>query len=213
LTCYCEDDTSFVSCTGKNSIKDSFVDWASFVSANHRQNSFTFYNLTRLTYLTFTNFSSTFHLHGESIDLTFINGVDEIEENAFQSLHEYSDSSIEIKFVSPQNFKLADYAFGHGVYYEIDIDSIQYSHIYKLPYQLNLKSMDGARFYQMSIRNCGDMEFISNGSSTIELLEIAVSNCSLTNSSLLIESISTDLAGLDLTSNHLIALPSLENFQ
>ncbi|CAF4814590.1 unnamed protein product [Rotaria magnacalcarata] len=73
--------------------------------------------------------------------------------------------------------------------------------------------MDGARFYQMSIRNCGDMEFISNGSSTIELLEIAVSNCSLTNSSLLIESISTDLAGLDLTSNHLIALPSLENFQ
>ncbi|CAF3649039.1 unnamed protein product [Rotaria socialis] len=213
LTCYCEDDTSFVSCTGKTSIKDSFVDWAPFVSANHRQSSFTFYNLTRLTYLTFTNFSSTFHLHGESIDLTFINGMDEIEENAFQSLHEYSDSSIEIKFVSPQNFKLADYAFGRGAYYEVDIDSIQYSHIHKLPYQLNLKSMDGARFYQMNIRNCGDMEFISNGSSTIELIDIAVSNCSLANSSLLIESISTGLAGLDLTSNHLIALPSLKNFQ
>ena len=213
LTCYCQDDMSFVSCIGKTSTNDSFVDWAPFVSANHRQHSFTFTNLTRLTYLTFTNFSSTFHLHGESIDLTFINGMDEIEENAFQPFNEYSDSSITIQFVSPQNFKLADYAFGQGAYYKIDIDSIQYSYIHNLPYQLNLKSMDGVRFYQMNIRNCGDIEFISNGSSTIELIEITVNNCSLTNASLLIESLSTGLAGLDLTSNHLISIPSLEKFQ
>ncbi|CAF1244291.1 unnamed protein product [Didymodactylos carnosus] len=203
----------FVSCIGKNQTNDSFVDWAPFVSANHRQHSFTFFNLTRLTYLTFTNFSSTFHLHGESIDLTFINGMDEIGENAFQPLNEYSDSSIELTFTSPQHFKLADYAFGQGAYYEIDIDNIQYSHIHNLPYQLNLKSMDGARFYQMNIRNCGDIEFISNGSSTIELIGITVNNCSLANASLLIESLSTGLAGLDLTSNHLTAIPSLEYFQ
>jgi Leucine-rich repeat (LRR) protein len=35
----------------------------------------------------------------------------------------------------------------------------------------------------------------------------------LTNASLLIESLSTGLANLDLTSNHLTAIPSLENFQ
>ncbi|CAF2953583.1 unnamed protein product [Rotaria sp. Silwood2] len=213
LTCYCQEDTPFVSCFGKNTTNESFVDWAPFISANHDQNSFTFFNLIRLTYLTFTNFSSTFHLHGQSIVLTFINGMDEIGENAFQSLHEYSDSSIEITFTSPQNFKLADYAFAQEAYYEIDIENIQYSHIHNRPYQLNLKSMDGARFYQMNIRNCGNMEFISDGSPKIEIIDITVNNCSLTNVSLLIGSLSTDLAGLDLTSNHLITIPSLENFQ
>ena len=72
--------------------------------------------------------------------------------------------------------------------------------------------MDGAQFYQMIIQNCSYMEFISNRSSTIELIEIAMNNCSLTNTSLLIKSLSTGLAALDLTSNHLIAVPSIENF-
>ena len=100
LTCYCQDDMSFVSCNGKTPTSDSFIDWAPFASAKHRQHSFTFYNLTLLTHATFTNFSSTFHLHGESIDLIFINGMDEIGENAFQPPKEYSDSSITITFIS-----------------------------------------------------------------------------------------------------------------
>ncbi|CAF1054602.1 unnamed protein product [Adineta steineri] len=214
LTCSCQDNSPFVTCVGKDSINDSFVDWASFVTTNYNQNYFTFFNLTRLTHLTFTNFSSTFQLHGQSIQLTFNNGIDEIGENAFQSFNEYTDSTtIEITFTAPQNFKLADYAFAQGKYYKINIDSIQYSHIHNLPYEFNLKSMDGTRFYSMNIKNCGDMEFISNGSSTIELLEIVVSNCSLTNASLLIESLTTSLTSLDLTSNHLIAIPSLKKFQ
>ncbi|CAF1124665.1 unnamed protein product [Rotaria sordida] len=69
--------------------------------------------------------------------------------------------------------------------------------------------MDDSRFYQMSIINSGQMEFISNGSSNIEFTaELTVVNCSLKNVSL-----SQTIFDLDLSSNKLISIPSLMNFQ
>jgi hypothetical protein len=212
LTCYCQDDIESVSCTGKNETNDSFVDWAAFVSVNHRRYSFIFSNLKRLTFLTFTNFSSTFPSN-QWIHFTFINGMDEIEENAFQELNYYSDVPVDITFTSPQNFKLADYAFGQADYFEIIIDSIQYSHTHNLPYKFNLKSMDRTKIYQMSIINSGEVHLVSNESSTIKLIQLTVTNCSLTNANLLIDTISTSIVDLDLSSNHLIEISSMTKFQ
>ncbi|CAF2674160.1 unnamed protein product [Rotaria sp. Silwood2] len=202
-----------VSCIGKNETNNTFVDWSAFTSVDHRRYSFTFLNLTRLTYLTFTNFSSTFPRNDLTLSFTFINGLDEIGENTFQELNYYSDEPVDMTFTSPRNFKLVDYAFGRAEYFEIVIDSIQYSHINNLPYKFNLKSMDGIKFYQMSIINSGQVYFVSNGSSAIELTEITVVNCSLTNASLLIESFSTSIVDLDLSSNQLIEIPSMMKFQ
>ena len=211
LTCYCQNDMGSVSCIGKNETNDSFIDWSTFSSIQHHQYSFDFINLTRLTYLTFTNFSLTFPsiawLH-----LTFINGIDEIDENAFQEFSYYSHIPVDLTFTSPRNFKLADYAFGQAKYFEINIDSIQYSHIHNLPYKFNLKSMDNTKIYEMNILNSGEMILISNESSTIRLTQITLVNCSLTNANLLIESISTSLVDLDLSSNNLIEIPSMIKF-
>ncbi|CAF3297196.1 unnamed protein product [Rotaria sp. Silwood2] len=213
LTCYCKDEMEYVSCIGKNNTNDSFVDWSSFAAVNHRQYSFTFINLTRLTSSTFTNFASTFPLNDLVTDFTFISGLDEIGEYAFKELDYLSDEPIDITFTSPRNFKLADYAFGQVKYFEVIIDSIQYSYINNLPYEFNLKSMDGSIFYQMSIINSGQMKFVSNGSSNIEFTAaLTVVNCSLENASLLIESLSQTIVDLDLSSNKLISIPSLMNF-
>ncbi|CAF1436117.1 unnamed protein product [Rotaria sp. Silwood1] len=204
----------YVSCIGKSDINDSFVDWSSFASVNDRRYSFTFINLTRLTSSTFTNFATTFPLSDLVTEFTFISGLNEIGEYAFKELDYYSDEPIDITFTSPQNFKLADYAFGQVKYFEVIIDSIQYSYINNLPYEFNLKSMDGSTFYQMSIINSGQIKFISNGPSTIEFTaELTVANCSLRNASLLIESLSDTIVDLDLSSNKLISIPSLMNFQ
>jgi Leucine-rich repeat (LRR) protein len=214
LTCYCQTEMEYVSCNGKSDANDSFVDWSSFTSVNHRRYSFTFINLTRLTSSTFTNFTSTFPSIDLVIQFTFISGLDEIGENAFKELNYYSNEPIDITFTSPGNFQLADYAFGQGRYFEIIIDSIQYSSRHSLPYEFNLKSMDGSRFYQMSIINSGQIEFVSIESSTIKFTAaLAVTNCSLTNVSLLIESLYPSIVDLDLSSNKLISIPSLMNFQ
>ena len=212
LTCYCQNDMGSVSCIGKNDTNGSFIDWSTFSSIQHRQYSFDFMNLTRLTSLTFTNFSSTFPslnwLH-----LTFINSIDEIEENAFQEFSYYSNIPVDLTFTSPRNFKLADYAFGQARYFEINIDSIQYSHIHNLPYKFNLKSLDNTKIYEMNILNSGEMILISNESSTISLTQLTLVNCSLTNANLLTESMSTTVVDLDLSSNNLIEIPSMIKFE
>ncbi|CAF4892870.1 unnamed protein product [Rotaria socialis] len=202
-----------VSCTGKNETSDSFVDWTAFSSVDHRRYSFTFLNLTRLTQSTFTNFASTFPRNDLTIEFIFINGLDEIGENSFEELNYYSVEPIDLKFTSPRNFQLADYAFGRVGYFEIIIDSVQYSHIYNRPYRFNLKSMDGIKFYQMSIINSGEIYFVSNGSINMELTQLTVSNCSLSNASLLVEALSTSVVDLDLSSNRLTEIPSMMNFQ
>ncbi|CAF4043539.1 unnamed protein product [Rotaria magnacalcarata] len=163
-----------VSCTGRNETNDSFVDWTAFTSVDHRRYSFTFLNLTRLTQSTFTNFASTFPRNDLTIEFIFINGLDEIGENSFEELNYYSVEPIDLTFTSPRNFQLADYAFGRVGYFEIIIDSIQYSHIYNRPYRFNLKSMDGIKFYQMSIINFGEIYFVSNGSTNMELTQLTV---------------------------------------
>ncbi|CAF2558412.1 unnamed protein product [Rotaria sp. Silwood2] len=212
LTCYCNDQMGSVTCIAKNETYDSYVDWAAFTSVDHRQYSFDFVNLTHLTSLTFTNFTLTFPSI-EWLHFNFINGIDEIGENALKELNYYSDIVVDLTFTSPRNFKLADYAFGQAKYFEINIYNIQYTHIYNLPYKFNLKSMDHIQVYEMNIMNSDEIYFISNESSTIEFTEISLVNCSLKNASLLIETISTSIVDLDLSFNNLIDIPSMIKFQ
>jgi hypothetical protein len=73
--------------------------------------------------------------------------------------------------------------------------------------------MDGTKIYQMSIINSGEMHLLSNGSSTTKLTQLTVTNCSLTKASLLIETISTSLVDLDLSSNNLTGISSMVDFR
>ena len=213
LTCYCHDDTEYVSCIGKNETNDTFVDWTTFASSGTHQDSFTFTNLTHLTSLTFTNFSSRFHSISY-LKLTFIDGIDEIDENTFQEFNYYSHIPFDLIFNSPRNFQLADYAFGQAKYSDIVINGIQYSQIHNLSYKFNLKSMYNTTIDQMFILDSGEMDFISNQTSTIKLYQhLTIFNCSLTNASHLIDAISSSLVDLDLSSNNLIEIPSMIKFE
>ena len=198
-----------VDCFGLADDPESFVDWSTFTSADHRRYLFTFVNLTRLTSSTLTHFSSTF-AEVDWMHFIFIDGLEEIGENALRELEYFSDIPVDLTFTSPRNFQLADDAFGRAKFFEIIIEQIQAD---SSPYLFNLRSMDGTQIYQMTIRDSGPLHLISNGSTTIEFTELTIVNCSLSDVTVLIDSLSPSIVDLDLSSNLLTEIPSMIKFR
>lgn len=209
LRCYCNDQLESVDCFGLADDQESFVDWSTFTSTDHRRYLFTFVNLTRLTSSTLTHFSSTF-AEVDWMHFIFIDGLEEIGENALRELEYFSDIPVDLTFTSPRKFQLADDAFGRAKFFEVIIEQIQDD---SSPYLFNLKSMDGTQIFQMTIRDSGRIDFISNGSTTIEFTELTIVNCSLTDVNVLIDSLSPSIVDLDLSSNLLTRIPSMSKFQ
>ncbi|UJR19252.1 hypothetical protein I4U23_022380 [Adineta vaga] len=204
ISCRCNSDESLVTCIENRPSNETFIDWSTFSSGGHRFHLFKFINFTHLTSNTFTNFTSTVLSLGE-FEFTFINGIDQVKENTFQILNFYSDTPITLIFESPRNFQLADYAFSRLKYREIVISGIQNDNP---PYQLNLKAFDNTQIYQLSISNSPEFHFISNGSSSMNITHMKLKNCSLTNIDLLLDSLSTFILDIDLSSNKLNYIPS-----
>ncbi|CAF1304161.1 unnamed protein product [Adineta steineri] len=212
ITCHCADNKSLVTCIENVPSAETFINWSTFLSDEHQHYSFNLINFTSLTSYTFTNFSLTFPLL-RKVEFNFTNGIDNIAENIFGSFNYVSDMPIYIRFESPRNFQLADYAFNQMKYLEITIDNIQYNNIHNLPYQFNLKAFDNTHIFQINIRNSKEVQLISNQSSSLKWEEVQFNNCSLTNVDLLIESLSSEsLIKLDLSFNKLIHIPSLVKF-
>ncbi|CAF3546594.1 unnamed protein product [Adineta steineri] len=204
ISCRCNSDESLVTCIENRPSNETFIDWSTFSSSGHRFHLFKFINFTHLTSNTFTNFTSTVLSLGQ-FEFTFINRIDRVEENTFQILNFYSDTPITLIFESPRNFQLANYAFSRLKYREIVISDIQNDNP---PYQLNLKAFDNTQIYQMSISDSPEFHFISNGSSLINITHMKLKNCSLTNIDLLLDSLSTFMLDIDLSSNKLNHIPS-----
>ncbi|CAF1679952.1 unnamed protein product, partial [Adineta ricciae] len=159
ITCKCDNEKSLVTCIEHQASETTFIDWSTFSSVQNIYSTFNFINFTRLTSDTFTSFSSRFSSLYE-IKFTFVNGIGQIEANTFQFLNSFSTIPIYIKFSSPKNFQLANYAFTPIKCKEITIENIQYDDIHNSAYQFNLKAFINTTITDMSIRNFQKIQFI-----------------------------------------------------
>ncbi|CAF1375980.1 unnamed protein product [Adineta ricciae] len=190
---------------------ETSIDWSAFSSNGYLYHFFDFVNFTRLTSSTFTSFPSAFPSL-EKLVFMFTNGVDRIEENTFQSLNNYSKTSISLSFNAPTNFQLDNYAFGQVNYTEILISGIRCHDIYR-SYELNLKAFDKTSIFKLGIRNSKCIYSTSNESSSFNLIELEFKNCSLRKPDFLLGSLSeSSLNKLDLSLNLLEEIPSLTRF-
>ncbi|UJR12663.1 hypothetical protein I4U23_016837 [Adineta vaga] len=212
VTCNCNNDRSLVTCIENHPSDQMLIDWSTFSSAEHIYAAFNFINFTRLTPSTFTSFSSQFSSLRQ-VNISFINGIDQIAENSFELLNHFSEIPKYIRFYSPRNFQLDDYAFSKTEYQELTIDNIQYNDIYAQPYQLNLKAFDNTTIVEISILNSKEVQFIFNQSSTLYWTETFFNNVTLTNIDHLYDSLSSNsLTKLDLSSSGIVHFPSLVKF-
>ncbi|CAF1534825.1 unnamed protein product [Adineta ricciae] len=214
FTCYCEYNggTTSASCTQNVPSNETSIDWSTFSLIPLQRHKFNFNNFLRLTPSTFTNFTSKFS-GLDHLEFIFTDGIDEIEENTFESFQIYSDTWIYLTFLSPRNFRLANNVFSQIKYQELIIDNIQYNDIFHLPYQLNINAFDKTVISKVSIRNSNEIQLISNESSSFQWEDVEITECSLSNVDLLIESLtSNSLRTLDLSLNKLNSISSLIKF-
>ncbi|CAF1270199.1 unnamed protein product [Adineta ricciae] len=212
ITCNCNYEKRLVTCIENQASAETFIDWSTFSTTEQIYVAFRFINFTRLTTHTFTSFSSQFSSFRE-VNFTFINGIDEISENTFEVLNYFTNVLTYIRFYSPRNYQLADYAFSQIKCQELIIDNIQYNDINNSPYQLNLKAFINTTIDEISIINSKEVQLISNQSSTLYWTNVYFNNCSLTNIDLLYDSLSADhLTKLDLSSSGIVHFPSLVKF-
>ncbi|UJR18838.1 hypothetical protein I4U23_021966 [Adineta vaga] len=212
VTCNCNNNRSLVTCIENHPSDQMLIDWSTFSSTEHIYAAFHFINFTRLTSQTFTSFSSQFSSLRQ-VNLSFINGIDQIAENSFELLNHFSEIPKYIRFYSPRNFQLDDYAFSKTEYQELTIDNIQYNDIYAQPYQFNLKAFDNTTIVEISILNSKEVQFIFNQSSTLYWTETFFNNVTLTNIDHLYDSLSSNsLTKLDLSSSGIVHFPSLIKF-
>ncbi|CAF1117679.1 unnamed protein product [Adineta ricciae] len=207
IICHCQSGTGSVTCIQSHASNDTSIDWLTFSSPEYESYIFDFINITRLTPDTFTNFRSRFSSLN-SLQFRFTNGVDEIAENTFQMLSNYSETHISLTFNSPGNFQLADHAFGQSKYHQILIADGQQQQTY----QLNLKAFDRANISGLSIVNCNNIQLIRNEPLSLTIQEVEIKKSLLANADLLIQSLSNSLTKLDLSSNQLVHVPSLAKF-